>query len=108
MGDDGKHWKFRSPPWIGANQEYKLCPTLLSEGQCRLDVQCSDAHSEPELLEWKDRLRHRQIKANKAAQHLKSFSDVLIEKLTSGSKIQNVCIEHIVFHGIFKYIQPLE
>ena len=61
-----------------------MCPTFISEGYCRLDVQCSYAHSEAELLEWKERYKLRQVKANKVAQHLKSFSDGLIEKLASG------------------------
>ena len=93
IGDDStgnnKHWKHRSPPWIGAQSEYKMCPTFISEGYCRLDVQCSYAHSEAELLEWKERYKLRQVKANKVAQHMKSFSDGLIEKLASG-KVNSV------------------
>lgn len=66
-----------------------MCPTFISEGYCRLDVQCSYAHSEAELLEWKERYKLRQVKANKVAQHMKSFSDGLIEKLASG-KVNSV------------------
>ena len=71
-----------------------MCPTLMSEGQCRLDLQCSDAHSEAELAEWRERLKLRQMKANKAAQHTKSFSDGLIEKLAAGGKVSVVSITH--------------
>ena len=66
----------------------------MSEGQCRLDLQCSDAHSEAELAEWRERLKLRQMKANKAAQHTKSFSDSLIEKLAAGGKVSVVSVIH--------------
>ena len=90
MSDESRTWKYRTPPRIGHNESFKLCPIFQSEGRCNLQGQCADAHSTEELKEWQERLEYRQKKANKALKMFKSFNDILTEKLSSGGSVNKI------------------
>jgi hypothetical protein len=90
MSDEGKTWRFRQPPRRVGSEVYKLCLPFLQEGCCLLGNQCTDAHSENELSEWKEHFEFRQNKAQKASKLYKSFNDTLLERLTSNVNVENV------------------
>ncbi|XP_071507736.1 probable helicase with zinc finger domain [Diadema antillarum] len=61
--DEGRDWKYRPPPRGAVADEYLLCADRL---KCRFGQQCTYAHSEDELAEWKERYRYRQMKYQRA------------------------------------------
>ena len=96
--DDSKDWEFRTPPRGVA--EYSLCRIFSSEGVCRLGSQCTEAHSEEELKEWKRRFQIRQAKANKnTVMFGRSFVDTVLEKVYalkgSVQKVLASQVEHV-------------
>ncbi|XP_070571188.1 3'-5' exoribonuclease HELZ2-like [Ptychodera flava] len=61
--DCDRFWKFRSPPWHAEDASVlKICPSV-ERGEAPLEpTPCEFAHSEEELLEWKQRVAYRQMK----------------------------------------------
>ncbi|XP_066291041.1 3'-5' exoribonuclease HELZ2-like [Branchiostoma lanceolatum] len=94
--DASDNWQYRRPPWIGQQEEYKLCRSH-AVGLCPYDgVEdrhniCPDAHSLEELDEWKERRQHRWLNMEMARkQNLFSYMDKLMEeyeKTTDGPSV---------------------
>ncbi|CAH1274496.1 HELZ2 [Branchiostoma lanceolatum] len=94
--DESDNWQYRRPPWIGQQEEYRLCRSH-AVGVCPYDgVEdrhniCPDAHSLEELDEWKERRQHRWLNMEMARkQNLFSYMDKLIEeyeKTTDGPSV---------------------
>ena len=47
-------WKFRPPPRGVVRENLKLCP-VVGGGNCTLGELCDEAHSQEELVEWRER-----------------------------------------------------
>ena len=45
--------------------DYSLCVPFKLEGSCRLGDRCVYAHSNEELIEWRERLEYRYAKINR-------------------------------------------
>ncbi|XP_078692797.1 3'-5' exoribonuclease HELZ2-like [Branchiostoma floridae x Branchiostoma belcheri] len=94
--DASDNWQYRRPPWIGRDEEYRLCRRHAA-GSCQYDgVEdrhniCPEAHSQEELDEWKERRQHRWLNMEMARkQNLFSYMDKLwdeYEKTTDGPSI---------------------
>ncbi|XP_038676798.1 probable helicase with zinc finger domain isoform X7 [Scyliorhinus canicula] len=77
-------WKFRSPPRgvIGID-EYSLCCQYLECAACHFEDFCVFAHSDTELLEWRERHAYRRLQyQQQREQHQQgaNYSERLIEK----------------------------
>ncbi|XP_019640358.1 PREDICTED: helicase with zinc finger domain 2-like [Branchiostoma belcheri] len=94
--DASDNWQYRRPPWIGRDEEYRLCKGHAA-GSCQYDgVEdrhniCPEAHSQEELDEWKERRQHRWLNMEMARkQNLFSYMDKLWDeygKTTDGPSI---------------------
>ncbi|XP_019641872.1 PREDICTED: helicase with zinc finger domain 2-like [Branchiostoma belcheri] len=94
--DASDNWQYRRPPWIGQDEEYRLCQSHAA-GACQYDgVEdrhniCPEAHSQEELDEWKERRQHRLLYMEMARkQNLFSYMDKLreeYEKTTDGTSV---------------------
>ncbi|XP_072415240.1 probable helicase with zinc finger domain isoform X1 [Chiloscyllium punctatum] len=77
-------WKFRPPPrGIIGIDEYSLCCQYLECGACHFEDFCVFAHSDSELLEWRERHAYRQLhyqQQREQHQHGGNYSERLIEK----------------------------
>ncbi|XP_030840583.1 probable helicase with zinc finger domain isoform X3 [Strongylocentrotus purpuratus] len=93
--DEGRDWKHRPPPRGAVGEEYLLCADRL---KCRFGQQCTYAHSEDELAEWKERYRYRQMKYQRARDkqiHGMGFAEQLFEKWMNSPAPLNVLSESI-------------
>lgn len=93
--DEGRDWKHRPPPRGAVGDEYLLCADRL---KCRFGQQCTYAHSEDELAEWKERYRYRQMKYQRARDkeiHGMSFAEQLFEKWMNSPTPLNVLSESL-------------
>ncbi|XP_038069639.1 probable helicase with zinc finger domain [Patiria miniata] len=80
MSDDGRDWKYRPPPRGITGVDYIICP---DRSKCRFGEQCTAAHSEDELGEWRERYRYREMKLKRAREkqlHGISYAEQLLEK----------------------------
>ncbi|XP_007903968.1 probable helicase with zinc finger domain [Callorhinchus milii] len=76
-------WKFRPPPrGVVGIDEYSLCCRYLEYGACHFEDLCVFAHSDPELVEWRERHAYRQLQyqQQREQQQGTSYSEKLIEK----------------------------
>uniref|UniRef100_UPI00398E951A probable helicase with zinc finger domain isoform X2 n=1 Tax=Pristiophorus japonicus TaxID=55135 RepID=UPI00398E951A len=77
-------WKFRPPPRgvIGID-EYALCCRYLECGACHFEDFCVFAHSDTELVEWRERHAYRRLQYQQQREQQQqggNYSERLIEK----------------------------
>ncbi|KAH6943679.1 hypothetical protein HPB50_025601 [Hyalomma asiaticum] len=76
VSDGGRTWKHRPPPRGILADDLSVCQNHQLYGQCRLGSQCCEAHSEDELVEWRERLQYRRERLRKAQQkHLEGYQE---------------------------------
>ncbi|XP_070570215.1 3'-5' exoribonuclease HELZ2-like [Ptychodera flava] len=95
---DREHeWKHRPPPWNVHEDNLKLCAKESKQtNSCTWSDYCTDAHSQDELAEWKERSAYRRMRSEVAKErHLYSFMDMLIEKYNEQQDNESVLKEHI-------------
>ncbi|XP_078610136.1 putative helicase with zinc finger domain isoform X4 [Branchiostoma floridae x Branchiostoma japonicum] len=98
MSDSGRDWKHRPPPRGITGDEYTLCQEHISQGNCQFGTQCTAAHSEDELAEWRERYQYRQIRIQQARDRQlngESYSEKLLERWMSSSTPHSVMNEHV-------------
>ncbi|CAH1794723.1 unnamed protein product [Owenia fusiformis] len=78
--DDDRVWKYRPPPRGVTSDEYMTCISFYSTKMCKLGEKCSQAHSDSELKEWKERFEYRKEKME-AAKQLEFGEASYVEKL---------------------------
>uniref|UniRef100_A0A4W3ISQ7 C3H1-type domain-containing protein n=1 Tax=Callorhinchus milii TaxID=7868 RepID=A0A4W3ISQ7_CALMI len=83
LSENDCRWKFRPPPrGVVGIDEYSLCCRYLEYGACHFEDLCVFAHSDPELVEWRERHAYRQLQyqQQREQQQGTSYSEKLIEK----------------------------
>ncbi|XP_070580150.1 probable helicase with zinc finger domain [Ptychodera flava] len=95
MSDDGRDWKHRPPPRGVTREEYMLCSRF---PKCRFGDQCTLAHSDEELSEWRERYKYRQMKMQRAREkklHGISYSEQILERWMNSPTPLNVLTESL-------------
>ncbi|KAG1714517.1 putative helicase with zinc finger domain [Nymphon striatum] len=93
MFDEDKPWECRAPPRGISSDHYSMCESILRKEACHFGNQCTFAHSEEELEEWKERFQYRQDKVMRAKKFLNSeetiaYREFLLKKYFSGADQQ--------------------
>ncbi|XP_070571183.1 zinc finger CCCH domain-containing protein 7A-like [Ptychodera flava] len=110
---DREHdWNHRPPPWNVHEDNLKMCARESKQPNACPYGECTDAHSQDELDEWKERAEYRRLKRNLAKErHLFSFMDTLIEKYSnqrSGERVLSENLEHVDIQCDSDLVIPLE
>ncbi|GAB6025890.1 hypothetical protein CHUAL_011863 [Chamberlinius hualienensis] len=79
LGDHEIHWRFRQPPWGSGIDGYHLCHRVLTAVPCRLGEQCSGAHSQEELDEWRLRADLRQKEFQEHSSEKSYLSNLMLQ-----------------------------
>ncbi|XP_022109839.1 helicase with zinc finger domain 2-like isoform X2 [Acanthaster planci] len=94
-------WKYRSPPWDVVNGQYQECLENKTE-RCMftsaLENNCTKAHSNEELQEWKERHKYRMMKMRKAKdKQLYAFMDDVLDRYNfSPSRGEDVITDRLL------------
>uniref|UniRef100_UPI00398E5CD4 probable helicase with zinc finger domain isoform X3 n=1 Tax=Pristiophorus japonicus TaxID=55135 RepID=UPI00398E5CD4 len=97
-------WKFRPPPRgvIGID-EYALCCRYLECGACHFEDFCVFAHSDTELVEWRERHAYRRLQYQQQREQQQqggNYSERLIEKWINSPSPDRVpprLLHHVAF-----------
>ncbi|KAK7502369.1 hypothetical protein BaRGS_00006322, partial [Batillaria attramentaria] len=84
--DESHNWHHRPPPRGQSSEEYQLCQRYLATSRCPFGDKCTQAHSEGELEEWKERFTFRKQQLQEARDHQlhgNTFTEQLLERLTN-------------------------
>ncbi|XP_077997754.1 3'-5' exoribonuclease HELZ2-like [Glandiceps talaboti] len=94
---DREHeWQHRSPPWRVHEDALKMCSRWRKQPNSCLYSECTFAHGQEELDEWKERTKYRQMKMKMAKErHLYSFLDTLLDKYNDPESNNDVIKESI-------------
>ncbi|XP_046366711.2 probable helicase with zinc finger domain isoform X1 [Haliotis rufescens] len=98
--DEGHGWKFRAPPRGLSSEEYVLCLRFSEIGRCPFGDKCTQAHSEDELNEWKERFKFRKQQLQKARDsqlHGNTYTEQLMERLTNAESPKAVLVHNLDF-----------
>ncbi|XP_064632641.1 probable helicase with zinc finger domain isoform X2 [Lineus longissimus] len=98
VDDEGRTWKYRDPPRGLTSEEYTKCPRYFGDGTCRFGSKCSQAHSDDELTEWKERFEYKRQQLQKAKEselHGNGFADTLMEKWMNAEAPESVMSDSI-------------
>ncbi|ESO87147.1 hypothetical protein LOTGIDRAFT_106967, partial [Lottia gigantea] len=98
--DEGQDWKFRPPPRGLSSEEYSLCQRYSALFRCSFGVKCTEAHSEEELNEWKERFKFRREQLQKAREkllHGNSFTEKLMERLMLSENPRAILVQSLDF-----------
>ncbi|KAK3583585.1 hypothetical protein CHS0354_039403 [Potamilus streckersoni] len=96
--DEGKSWQHRPPPRGLVCEEYSLCQGFVETGRCPFGEKCTQAHSQEELEEWRERFQYRRQQLQKAREkHLtgSTFIEQLLEKLMTTENVNNVVATNV-------------
>lgn len=96
--DESHNWHFRPPPRGQSSEEYLLCQRFYETDRCPFGDKCTQAHSEAELEEWRERFAFRKQQLQEARDHHlhgNTFTEQLLERLTNpdgpkASLVQNL------------------
>ncbi|XP_041363275.1 probable helicase with zinc finger domain [Gigantopelta aegis] len=98
--DEGQDWKFRAPPRGLNNDEYILCHRYSETGRCPFGEKCTQAHSEEELGEWRERFKFRKQQLQRAKDshlHGNTYTEQLLERLVNTESPKAVLVQNLDF-----------
>ncbi|XP_055954783.1 probable helicase with zinc finger domain [Patella vulgata] len=98
--DEGQDWQFRPPPRGLSSEEYCLCQRFSENGRCTFGEKCTEAHSEEELNEWKERFKYRREQLQKAREkllHGNSYTEKLMERLMLSENPSAILVQSMDF-----------
>lgn len=109
MSDNGHEWKYRPPPRGLATADYRLCSSVGQSWplKCRLAQQCIGAHSEAELVEWRERFDYRALKLQEAKEkqlHGGSYADQLLDRFSNAKQQHSIVTDkvgHLIMLSIY-------
>ncbi|XP_064477972.1 probable helicase with zinc finger domain isoform X2 [Ornithodoros turicata] len=108
--DDGRDWKFRPPP--RGILVPVVCESHETPGGCHQGKQCCLAHGSDELAEWKERLRYRKSRLQRALEQqlvggYLQYAEELLQDFREAPDPTTVLTEEL--RGLLiKCVQPLD
>ncbi|XP_013382941.1 probable helicase with zinc finger domain [Lingula anatina] len=102
--EEDKNWKFRPPPRGLTSEEYTICPRQQTSGTCKYGTRCTHAHSDAELVEWKQRFDYRRHNSTSSGDQVavkRSYAELLMEKWIRAENkdaVMKEAIENVKVH----------
>ena len=94
---------------------FRMCPCrYFGEGTCRFGDKCSQAHSDAELEEWKERFEYKKRRMQKAKENdlqSNTYAEQLLKDWMNAENPESVVrikIQHAMSHSSRKFCQTLE